>query len=75
MTMRRWADLYASLGEFTDYQGRRAKRSQRVGVVMRDTASGAMAIKLDLVPVRPDWSGWLAVRNVDDDDTDGGGTP
>lgn len=71
MTMRRWADLYASLGEFTDHGGRRAKRSARVGVIMRDTESGAMSVKLDLVPVLPGWSGWLRVQNVHDEPGDG----
>lgn len=67
MTMRKYADLMASVGEFTDAQGRRAKRWVPCGVLMRDDASGALSVKLDAVPVAPAWSGWLAVRNARED--------
>lgn len=62
--MRRYGDLMASAGEFTDDDGRKVKRWLKCGVVMRDDRSGTLSIKLDTVPVRPDWSGWLAVRNI-----------
>lgn len=65
MAMRRFGDVMASTGEFTDRDGRRAKRWVRCGVVMRDDRSGALSIKLDAVPVAPGWSGWFAVRNID----------
>lgn len=65
MTMRRYGDLMASCGEFRDQRGRKAKRWIRCGVVMRDDRSGALSVKLDAVPVRPDWSGWLAVKNIE----------
>ena len=65
MTMRHYGDLMASVGKFTDNDGKEAKRWVKVGVLMKDDAGGAMSIQLDLVPVSPDWSGWLAVRNVD----------
>lgn len=68
MTMRKYGDLMASAGEWTDQHGRKAKRWIPCGVVMRDPDSGRMSIRLDSVPVRPDWSGWLAVRNVDGSD-------
>ena len=63
--MRRHGDLMASVGEFIDQDGRKAKRWLKVGVVMRDDQSGALSIKLDAIPVSPDWSGWLAVKNVE----------
>lgn len=65
MTMRHYGDLMASVGKFTDNDGKEAKRWVKVGVLMKDDAGGAMSIQLDLVPVSPDWSGWLAVRSVD----------
>jgi len=58
--MRRFGDLMASTGEFTDDQGREAKRWIKCGVLMRDEVSGSMSLKLDAVPVSPRWSGWLA---------------
>ena len=64
MTMRRFGDLMASVGEFKDSDGKKCKRWLKVGVMMRDDTSGAMSIKLDAVPVSPHWSGWLAVRNI-----------
>lgn len=65
MAMRRYADLFATVGEFTDADGRKAKRQLKVGVVMRDDTSGALSVKLDAVPVDPRWSGWLALRNFE----------
>jgi hypothetical protein len=65
MAMKRHGDLMASVGEYIDSQGRKAKRWIRCGVVMVDDRSGAMSIKLDAVPVTPGWSGWLAVRNTE----------
>jgi hypothetical protein len=64
--MRRYGDLMASVGEFTDDQGRKAKRWIRCGVVMRDDRTGALSIKIDVVPISPEWSGWFAVRNIAD---------
>jgi hypothetical protein len=69
MTMRRYGDLVASVGEFTDSAGKKAKRWVRCGVVMRDTNTGSMSIKLDAVPVMPGWSGWLAVKNIEQEDS------
>ncbi len=64
MTMRRFGDLMASVGEYVDADGTKAKRWIKCGVVMKDDVSGAQSIKLDAVPVSPSWSGWLAVRNI-----------
>jgi hypothetical protein len=65
MSMKKFGDLMASTGEYTDSQGRKAKRWTRCGVLMKDDVNGSMSIKLDCVPVSPTWSGWLAVRNVE----------
>jgi hypothetical protein len=69
--MRHYADLLGSVGEFIDSQGRKAKRWVRCGVVMKDAGTGKMSIKLDAIPVSPNWSGWLAVRNVEKEDPAG----
>lgn len=65
MTMRRYGDLMASVGEYTDQTGKKAKRWTRCGVVMRDDKSGALSIKVDAVPIGPTWSGWFSVKNID----------
>jgi len=65
--MRRAADLVAHVGTFRDQEGRAAKRSLRVGVLMRDPVTGAMSVKLDAFPISPGWSGWLAVTNRDEE--------
>jgi hypothetical protein len=74
MTMRKYGDVMASVGEYQDDQGRKAKRWLKCGVVMKDDTSGKLSIKLDAVPVRPDWSGWLAVRHVNDNGDNNGQT-
>lgn len=68
MSMRRYGDVMASTGEFIDDQGKKAKRWLKVGVLMRDSSSGAISIKLDAIPIGPTWSGWLAVRNVEQEE-------
>ena len=57
--MRRYGDLMASVGEFVDANGKKAKRWTKCGVMMKDDRSGAFSIKLDSLPVTPAWSGWL----------------
>lgn len=64
--MQKYGDLMASVGEFLDERtGRQAKRQIKCGVVMRDDASGKFSIKMDSVPISPEWSGWLSVKNVE----------
>jgi hypothetical protein len=65
VTMRRWADLLATVDEYRDATGAKCKRQIKAGVLMKDDRSGALAVKIDALPVSPTWSGWLAVRNVD----------
>jgi hypothetical protein len=66
VTMRRYGDLMASVGEFTDAYGKKAKRYVKCGVLMKDDRSGALSINLEVVPVAPTWSGWFAVRNINE---------
>ena len=62
--MRRYADLMASIGEYKDSDGKKCKRLIKVGVLMRDSGTGGMSLKLDCVPIGRDWSGWIAVKNI-----------
>jgi hypothetical protein len=77
--MRRWGDLLATIGEYEDAAGRKCKRQAKVGVIMRDDSGNAWAVKIDLLPTSPSWSGWLAIRNIngaveEDPDGDQGGS-
>lgn len=66
--MHKYGDLMASVGEYFDARsGRQAKRTVHCGVVMRDDQSGKLSVKLDTVPVSPQWSGWLSVKNITED--------
>lgn len=66
--MQKYGDLMASVGEYLDERtGRKAKRTIKCGVVMRDDASKKFSIKMDSVPVSPEWSGWLSIKNVEDE--------
>ena len=64
--MRKYADLLATVGTWTSEDGKTHKRRLKCGVVMRDSTSGKMAIRIEVIPVAPEWSGWLSV--VEDHD-------
>lgn len=54
-------DVVATTGEYTDRQsGEKKKIYTKVGAAFTDD-QGRISIKLDLVPVGPDWSGWLSL--------------
>ena len=54
-------DVVATTGEYTDRQsGEKKKSYTKVGAAFTDD-QGRISIKLDLVPVGPDWSGWLSL--------------
>ena len=61
MTMRKAADLFASVGEWTDSDGKRHKGRVRCGVLMTDDGNGRTSIRIEALPVEPGWSGWLSV--------------
>jgi hypothetical protein len=65
MSMRKVADLTATVGEYTNKAGEKKKRYVRVGVVFEDD-QGRRSHKIDAVPVSPEWSGWLSEYPVDD---------
>ena len=59
--MRKFADLRATVGTWKDTAGKTHKRRISVGVVMRDSTTGRMSIRIEAIPVCPEWKGWLSV--------------
>lgn len=57
-------DVVATIGKYTDHQGNEKKRYQNVGAAFEDD-KGRLSIKLDTIPITPDWSGWLACYEPD----------
>lgn len=65
-------NVVASNGEYQDRNtGETKKRWQKVGVVMTDP-EGNQSIKLDVIPVGPNWSGWFKLFPRDARDGSGG---
>src|SRR6478736_8017842 len=60
MGNKRTHDVVATTGEYTNGQGEKKKRYTNVGSAFTDD-QGRISIKLDCVPVTPDWSGWLSL--------------
>jgi hypothetical protein len=57
--MKKIYDAVATIGKYKDRQGNEKKRYINVGSVFQDD-QGRMSLKLEVVPVGPEWSGWLA---------------
>ena len=53
-------DVVATIGESTDREGNTKKRFQKCGAAFTND-EGQISIKLDAVPITPDWSGWLSL--------------
>jgi hypothetical protein len=61
---KRTHDVVATVGEYTDREtGQKKKRFVNVGAAFTDP-DGRVSIKLETVPVGPDWSGWLSLYPV-----------
>lgn len=67
MASKRTHDVTATIGEYTNAAGETKKRYQNCGSAFTDE-QGRVSIKLDAVPVSPDWSGWLSLYPVKDRD-------
>ncbi len=65
--MRKFADLLATTGDWVDDAGKRHKCRSKVGIIFKDDLSGKLSVRLELLPVGPVWSGWLAVVPVGDE--------
>lgn len=72
MASRRTHDVIGSVGEYTDREGQKKKRWVKVGSAFTDE-NGGISIKLDAIPVGPEWSGWLSLRVPQDAGGGGGG--
>ena len=54
-------DVLATVGTYKDRQtGEEKKRRLKIGAAFT-SPEGNISIKLDAVPVGPDWSGWLSL--------------
>lgn len=52
-------DAVATIGKYTDKQGNEKKRYLTVGKVF-ESEGGGLSLKLESVPVTPEWSGWIS---------------
>ena len=52
-------DAVATVGEYKDKNGDTKKRYMNVGVVMEND-KGQLSLKLETIPVGPNWSGWIS---------------
>lgn len=64
MAAKRTHDVVATVGKYTDAGGAEKKRYANVGSAFTDD-QGRVSIKLDTVPVTPEWSGWLSLYPVE----------
>ncbi len=55
---RKIYDVVATVGKYTDKQGNEKKRYVNVGAVFE--GDNGMSMKLETIPVGPEWSGWLS---------------
>ena len=58
--------LVASNGEYTK-DGVTKTRWQRIGTMFKDDENGNISIKVDVIPVGPEWSGWVKAFPMDED--------
>ena len=56
----------ATVGKYTDRDGNEKKRYMQCGVVFTDE-QGRQSMKLDGIPVTPEWSGWISFFPMDDE--------
>ncbi len=59
--------VIASVGEYKDRQTGETKKQWRELGRAIDYGDGTVAIKLDLIPSTPDWSGWIKLVPLDED--------
>ena len=53
-------DAVASVGEYEDRNGQKKKRYVNVGAVFESDDGKYMSLKLESIPVGPNWSGWVS---------------
>ncbi len=74
MANRKIGDLVATVGTYQDRDtGQEKKRRQKCGVVFKDDERGHVSIKLDALPLSPEWSGYLNIFFDEDRPEQSGG--
>lgn len=58
--------ILATVGTYKDAEGNEKKRYVQCGVAFTDE-QGRVSLKMDAMPVSPEWSGWLQLFPMDDD--------
>jgi len=58
--------ILATVGTYKDGDGNEKKRYVQCGVAFTDE-QGRVSLKMDAMPVSPEWSGWLQLFPMDDD--------
>ena len=53
-------DIIATVGEYKPKEGEIKKRYQKCGALF-ESEDGRQSIKLDAIPISPDWSGWFSL--------------
>ncbi len=62
---RKSHDICGSVGTYKTDNGEERKRWVKCGTAFTDTDTGRLSLKLDAVPVDPQWSGWLTLFEVE----------
>lgn len=64
--MKQWKKVVATVGKYTDANGNEKNRYVTVGrAFLRDDKS--VSIKVDSMPVGPEFSGWLNLYDLDEE--------
>ena len=59
MPSKKKYDVVATVGKYTNASGEEKSRFMKCGVVLEGD-DGRMSMKLEAIPVTPEWSGWLS---------------
>jgi hypothetical protein len=60
--MKRKFEILATVGTWTDSTtGKKNKRTVAVGSIYEST-HGKLVMRIDAIPVSPDWSGWMQLK-------------
>jgi len=59
-------DIVATLGEYTAADGTKKKRYHPCGKAFTNE-KGQVSLKIDAMPCSPEWSGWLSLYPVKDE--------
>ena len=61
--MKQRYELIATVAKWTDSRGNKCQRTARIGTVF-ESPNGRLSMQLELVPVFPGWSGFVAFRDL-----------